>query len=643
MSSRQPWKGFMKAGDERPTINRDVLKRVGQYAKPYRGAIFGSLVAILASSVLSLIIPLILRQVIDVAIPTKDVQYLVVLAIALLVVPLMDGVFQMIERNFSARVGEGVIYDLRVALYDHFQGMSLRFFTNTPLGEMISRLNNDVVDAQNAVNRTLVALVTNFVKVIGILVVMATLEWRLALISAVIVPLFVLAAQQLGKVFRKIARRQMEVNARMNATMGETLNVDGALLVKLFGRREDEVKRFAVKAGEVRQLGIQRATIARVFAVVLGLLTAIGTSLVYGLGGYMVILGTFTVGTIIAFGSYLGQLYGAFQALINAPVEFSTSLVSFERVFEVLDLKPDVSEVAQPDRLGEIKGKITFEHVMFKYPDTREGLLTEVYRPSSSEQSSEGLFTNATMSLTLEVAEIHNQARELALEDINLEIQPKQLVALVGPSGAGKTTLTYLLPRLYDPTAGIIRLDGHDLRQLSLQDLNRAIGMVTQEAYLFHDSILANLLYAKPDATEKEVEKVARTANIHQFIAALPEGYLTVVGERGYRLSGGEKQRLALARVLLKDPPILILDEATSSLDSESELLIQEAMQRVFTERTSIVIAHRLSTILSADLILVMDRGRIVESGAHDQLLSLGGLYTQLYETQFRKQGQNST
>jgi ATP-binding cassette subfamily B protein len=370
--------------------------------------------------------------------------------------------------------------------------------------------------------------------------------------------------------------------------------------------------------------------------VLLSVLMAIGTALVWGLGGSMVIAGVFTLGTIIAFASYLAQLYGAFQALVNAPVEFATSLVSFERVFEVLDLEPDIQDPAEPVHLEQVLGEIRCDGLWFKYPEGRKGLLQEVYRPNAPDLVVEGLRAGSDIALPLVEEETHNQAREYALEEINLVIEPKQLVALVGPSGAGKTTLTYLLLRLYDPTRGSISLDGHDLRSLSRKDLTDAIGMVTQEAYLFHDTILANLLYAKPNATPDEVERVARTANIHQFISALPDGYMTVVGERGYRLSGGEKQRLALARVLLKDPPIMILDEATSSLDSESEALIQEAMARVFTQRTSIVIAHRLSTILSADVMFVMDRGRIVERGSHAELLRLNGLYAELYETQFR-------
>jgi ATP-binding cassette subfamily B protein len=639
MSSRHPWRGFINASDEKPAINREILKRVWQYAKPYLGGILGSLGAILITTLLHLLNPLIMRQLVDVVLPTKDIHLLALYAGALFIVPLVSGAFQLLERYFSARVGEGVIFDLRVALYDHFQSMPLHFFVNTPLGEMISRLNNDVVEAQNAVNRTLVSLVTNVIQVASLLAVMFSLNWQLTLLSAVIVPLFVLAAQKLGKVLRRISRQQMEVNARMNANLGETLNIGGALLVKLFGKQQDETKRFSTYAREVHDLGIRRATTARSFMVLLSVLMAIGTALVWGLGGSMVIAGVITLGTIIAFASYLAQLYGAFQALVNAPVEFATSLVSFERVFEVLDLEPDIQDPAEPIRLEKVRGQISFEGVWFKYPEGRRGLLQEVYRPNVPELVIEELPIESAIALPLPAEEPRNQAREYALEDINLVIEPKQLVALVGPSGAGKTTLTYLMLRLYDPTRGVVNLDGHDLRSLSRKDLTNAIGMVTQEPYLFHDTILANLLYAKPDATREEVERVARTANIHDFISALPDGYLTVVGERGYRMSGGEKQRLALARVLLKNPPIMILDEATSSLDSESEALIQEAMARVFTERTSVVIAHRLSTILSADVIFVMDRGRIVERGSHAELLRLNGLYAELYETQFRKQG----
>jgi ATP-binding cassette subfamily B protein len=370
--------------------------------------------------------------------------------------------------------------------------------------------------------------------------------------------------------------------------------------------------------------------------VIISLLTAVGTALVYGMGGYLVILDLFTIGTIVAFGDYLSRLYTSFQGLINSPVEFATSMVSFERVFEVIDLPIDIKEKLDPVHLHEIKGEIEFKDVTFKYPATREGLLTDVDRPYLAEKTGGILSEGEEKGIGLAVP-MTSQAREMALENINFSANPGDLVALVGPSGAGKTTLTYLIPRLYDPTEGTIRLDGHDLRDIALSDLVDAIGMVTQETYLFHDTIQANLRYANRDASDEEIINAAKAANIHQFIAELPEGYNTVVGERGYRLSGGEKQRLALARVLLKDPQIMILDEATSHLDSESEALIQEALERLYANRTSIVIAHRLSTILSADMILVMDKGKIVERGTHKELLAQSGLFAHLYETQFNK------
>jgi ATP-binding cassette subfamily B protein len=465
---------------------------------------------------------------------------------------------------------------------------------------------------------------------------MLSLEWHLTLLSILILPLFILAARKMGNRLKDIARSQLESNAQMNAMMNETLNISGALLVKLFGRRTVEVDRFAGRAANVRDLGVTRALTGSIFFSIIGLVSAVGTALVYGLGGYYVINGAFTVGTIVAFGSLLGNLYNALQSLSNAPVEFATSMVSFERVFEVIDLAVDIPEKDVPATIEHVKGQLTLENVSFQYEAEDEVFLSDVRRYGSMDEVTAVL--SGEHKIPEATADTHSQAREYSLERIHFMVEPGQLAALVGPSGAGKTTLTYLLPRLYDPTDGRILLDGIDLRDLSLEFLSSQIGMVTQETYLFHDTIRTNLLYAKLDADQSELEAACKTANIYDFIAELPDGYDTIVGERGYRLSGGEKQRIALARVILKDPKILVLDEATSSLDSESEALIQDALKRVMKDRTSIVIAHRLSTILAADLILVIDRGQVMERGTHEQLMQLDGLYASLYRTQFREQ-----
>ena len=627
------------------------------YARPYWIHIGGMLVTILFATALSLISPLIFRQLIDKVLPSKNLNQLAFYALALLLLPLFSGVISVIQRRINATVSEGVVYDLRVALFSRLQRMSLRFFTNTKIGELMSRMNNDVVGAQNAISNTIAGIATNVIKAAAILAVMSTLEWRLTLVSVLILPLFILAARRLGVVLRDIARRAMDLNAAMNAHMNETLNIGGALLVKLFGRANEEGERFRARAKSVRDIGIRRTVIGSVFFVIIGLVGAFGTALVYGLGGYFVIRDTFTIGTIVAFGAYLGQLYGALQGLASAPVEFSTSMVSFERVFEVLDLPQDIIEKTDALDLKDIRGDLEFDCVTFNYNIDASRLLSEVKRygrmdtistvlsgrlPSAGERGNgkkhlHGEKPDQSFRASGTSEAVHgSQARDMALASVSFKAAASQLVALVGPSGAGKTTITYLIPRLYDPTDGIIRIDGHNLRDLTLDSLSYAIGMVTQETYLFHDTIRTNLTYARPEATQAEIEAAARVANIHRFIAELPEGYNTVVGERGYRLSGGEKQRIALARVILKNPRILVLDEATSHLDSESEALIQEALKRVMAGRTSIVIAHRLSTILAADLILVIDRGCIVEQGTHEELLREDGLYAQLYETQFK-------
>jgi len=629
-------RNLIQSPDERPRVTWALLRRVLTYGRPYRRHISGMLALILTGTGLTLLTPLILRDLIDRAIPAGDLNRLGLLALALLLIPGINGVINVAQRRLNATVGEGVIYDLRVALYSNLQRMSLRFFTHTKVGELMSRLNNDVVGAQNAISNTIVGIVTNLIQALALLAVMMTLEWRLTLVSILIVPLFIYAAHQLGERLREIARKQLESNAQMNAMMNETLNIGGALLVKLFGRKMLEVERFGTRAAQVRNLGVRRAYMGSVFFAIVGLLSAVGTALVFGLGGYYVIQGAFTVGTIVAFGAYLGSLYSAMQSLASAPVEFATSMVSFERVFEVIDLPVEITERADALNPTEIRGEIEFDKVTFKYAAGDEFLLSTVRRYGSMDHVATALSGDRPGGED-EDQLWHSQARGNALERVSFRVQPGQVVALVGPSGAGKTTLTYLIPRLYDPSEGVIRIDGHDLRDLSLKTLSARIGMVTQETYLFHDTIRTNLLYAKLDASQAELEAASRVANIHDFISELPEGYDTIVGERGYRLSGGEKQRIALARVILKDPRILVLDEATSSLDSESEALIQDALKRVMVGRTSIIIAHRLSTILAADQILVIDRGQVVEHGAHEALLKLNGLYAHLYQTQFRK------
>jgi ATP-binding cassette subfamily B protein len=633
------WFRYIRSGDEaRPTVTRALLRRVLNYARPYQRAIGLMLVMILITSGLGLITPLIFRDLIDnVLQPTGDasgdVNRLNLLAFGLVAIPVITGLIQVVQRKVNAGIGEGVIYDLRVALYGHLQRMSLRFFTHTKTGELISRLNNDVVGAQNAISNTIVNIVTNIVTVMLTLAVMLTLEWRLTIIGVLVLPFFIIIARRLGNRLRLIVREQMQHDAQMNALVGETLNISGTLLVKLFGRTKDEIERFDQRAVDVRDAGIRRAVLGSQFFVMIGLVSVIGTALVYWVGGHLVLNGEFTVGTIVAFGTYLTQLYGPLQALTNAPVDFATSIVSFERVFEIIDLPLEIDEKEDAVSLENVRGELAFEDVNFAYELDESQLLSDVTRYGSQDQ------VGATLSgATATTGSNRSQAREMALENINFNIEQGQLVALVGPSGAGKTTLTYLIPRLYDPKSGVIRLDGHDLRDLKLKTLAEHIGMVTQETYLFHDTIRTNLLYAKADASQPEIEAACKAANIHDFIMGLPDGYDTIAGERGYRLSGGEKQRLAIARVILKDPRILVLDEATSNLDSQSEALIQDALAKVQQGRTSIVIAHRLSTILQADKILVMDRGCIVEQGTHDELLAEGGLYASLYETQFSKE-----
>lgn len=620
---------FDDSNKQRPTVDRQLLRRVFRYARPYLAAILIVLGAITLTSLLGLIPPLIYRTLIDDVLPNGDLARLNLLAIGLFAVPLLSGLFSVVQRRYGARAGEGIIYDLRNQMFDHLGRMSMRFFTNTKSGEIVSRFNNDVVGAQNAITGTIPEILTNVITLVSTLIVMISIEWRLALLSVAVLPLFLLPARRVGLTLRKIRRQALDYNADMSSQITETLTVNGALLMKTFSRLPDEERRFRAVSAKVRDIGVRRAEVSQLFFMGLGLVGAIGGALVYWAGGLMVLNGALTIGTIVAFAAYLNRLYGPISALTNVQVEFVTALVSFERVFEYLDMPVEIQDKPGALELDTVEGRIRFDHVWFQY----QGPLLD-----EAPEGEEGADENAAAGNGNGAAPAPTKARRHALQDVTFDIAPGTLTALVGPSGAGKTTITYLLPRLYDPTGGRITIDGHDLRDVTQESLARQFGVVTQETFLFHDTIRANLLYARPDATQEQVETACKAANIHDMIASLPEGYDTLVGERGYRLSGGEKQRLAIARVILKDPRILVLDEATSHLDSQSEALIQAALEPLLQGRTNVVIAHRLSTILAADKILVVDKGQIVEQGTHRELLTQQGLYATLYETQFRDQ-----
>lgn len=623
------WWTFIRHDESkgRTRLDRQLLRRVFKYARPYWGLVALVLLTITITSLLELIPPLLYRDLIDNVIPNKNFQRLNWLALGMIGIPLLSGLIGVAERYFSARAGEGIIFDLRQQMYSHLQTMSLRFFTHTKSGEIISRFNNDVVGAQSAITGTLPNIVTNLITLVSTLIVMVSIEWRLAVLSVVVLPLFLLPARRVARILRDIRRRAMEYNADMSSLISETLSINGALLVKTFGRQRQEASKFRATNRNVRDIGVRRALVGRWFFLGLGISGAIGTALIYWIGGRLVLSEQLTIGTIVAFAAYLARLYGPISALTNVQVEFATSMVSFERVFEYLDLPIEIDDKPNAIQLDNVRGHIRFENISFSYPAGDAQLFLS--RQSSGESEAEGTGESDLSTVA---------SRRWALEDISFEIEPGELVALVGKSGAGKTTITYLLPRLYDPTEGQIYIDGYNLRDVTQESLTDQIGMVTQETYLFHDTVRTNLLYARPGASQIEIEAACRAAHIHEFIANLPDGYETLVGERGYRLSGGEKQRLAIARVILKDPCILILDEATSHLDSQNEALIQAALEPLFSGRTSVVIAHRLSTILAADKILVMEEGKVAEVGTHSELLMQGGLYAKLYETQFGRE-----
>ena len=628
-----------------PKISRQLLRRIFAYARPYWQAVIVVLVTIVIISLLELIPPLLYRDLIDNVLPNRNVTRLNWLALGMVGIPVLSGLITVVQRHFSARAGEGIIFDLRQQMYDHLQGMSLRFFTDTKAGEIISRFNNDVVGAQSAVTGTIPGIVTNTVTLVSTLVVMVSIEWRLAALALVVLPLFMLPAKRVARVLREIRRQASDHNAEMSNVVNETLTINGALLVKTFGNQRREQSRFEHSNAAVRDIGVRRAAVGQLFFMGMAIASTIGSALIYWVGGHLVLSGSISTGTIVAFVAYLYRLYGPISALSNVQVEFATSLVSFERVFDYLDKPLEIQDQPGAVTLTAVQGAVRFEGVSFAYGDGAPTPATLAARNGAAPLAIanpigvNGQNGNGHAGLDQADTVLAPASPIYALDGISFTIEPGQLVALVGPSGAGKTTITYLLPRLYDPTSGRITLDGHDLRDVTLESLAQQIGMVTQETYLFHDTIRANLLYAKPAATQAELEAACVAANIHTLISGLAEGYDTVVGERGYRMSGGEKQRLAIARVILKNPRILVLDEATAHLDSQNEALIQAALEPLFQGRTSLVIAHRLSTILAADKILVLNQGRLVEAGTHATLMAQGGLYAHLYETQFVSDG----
>ncbi len=595
-----------------------LVRRVWGLVRHYRRMLGGYLTTIVLEALLGIVPALLIKRIVDDAIPNHDRGLLTSLAAVMAGIAFAQAVLSLGERWWSARIGEGLIFDLRSSLFDHTQRMPIAFFTRTQTGALISRMNNDVIGAQRAVTGTLGSVVSNVVTLVVTLTAMAVLEWRLTLVTVLLLPVFLFPAKRIGRQLQAITRESMNLNAEMNTTMTERFNVAGALLVKLFGSHDDEADSFAGRAGRVRDIGVRSAMYGRVFFIALTLVGAIGTVAVYYIGGQLVISATISLGTMIALATYVAQIYGPLTALTNARVDIMTALVSFERVFEVLDTPSAITDRPDATDLVAPQGRIELDDVWFRYPSASEVSIASLEADPQSGRA------------------LSSTPGSFVLRGVNAAIEPGQLVALVGPSGGGKTTISNLLPRLYDATSGAVRVDGRDVRDITQSSLRAAIGIVAQDPHLFHDTVLANLRYARPTASMEEIEDACRAAQIHHVIAALPDGYTTIVGERGYRLSGGEKQRLAIARMLLKDPCIVVLDEATSHLDSENEQLVQTALATALDGRTSIVIAHRLSTITAADQILVVDEGEIVQRGSHEELLVAGGLYADLYHTLVR-------
>jgi ATP-binding cassette, subfamily B, bacterial len=603
---------------EDPTKGRDGLtpgttRRILVFARPYTRQVIGFLALVIVDALLVVASPLLFKTIVDDGILKHDGGLVTQLALVVAVLAIGEAGLTLAQRWYSSRIGEGLIYDLRTRVFGHVQRMPLAFFSRTHTGSLVSRLNNDVIGAQRAFTSTLSGVVSNVISLLMVAGFMFLLSWQITLIALVLLPVFLLPAKWAGRKLSGLTREQMQTNALLSASMTERFNVGGALLVKLFGRPADEQREFSEKSAKVRDLGVTIAMTGRIFYSALTLVAALATALVYGIGGHLAIRDAVTVGDLVALATLMGRLYGPLTALSNVRIDIMTALVSFERVFEVLDLEPMIKEADDAVSIDAAPASVEFRHVDFSYP-------------TSDEVSLASLETTAIQDGRVSTPVLH---------DVSFAVDPGQMVALVGPSGAGKTTLTHLVARLYDATSGAVLVGGRDVRQVTEESLRATVGYVTQDAHMFHDTIRANMLYARPGATDAELETALEAAQVWGLVSSLPDGMDTVVGDRGYRLSGGERQRLAIARLLLKAPRVIVLDEATAHLDSESEVAVKRALDTALEGRTSLVIAHRLSTVRNADQILVIDQGRVADRGTHTELLARGGLYRHLYDTQF--------